>query len=402
MPNVTGDLWTGYDEKVVEFVSRGIASEDEAGFTQLALEAFELHYRTDAEYRKYCRTIKVSPDIVTDWQEIPAVASFPFRKTLSAALPREGVEKFYFASGVAETRQKRGPFFPSKNTRRLTASANNLREKEYLFPDIDAIRMLFMVPIPAMAPGMVMAGGFERIRQRFGLPDSKFLISFTGLDLKELILALREAEKTGQAIALLGATWGFDYFFDSCKRSGIRFNLPQGSRIVDSGGYAGRYTTCRKENFILKCRDSLGIGQEHCINALWLCESSTVYFDNVLRNSLSGIRRERCKELPPWTRITVVDPLTFKPLPKGAAGLLRHYDLTNRAMSVVVQTANVGYETENGFEVLGKWNGNMKNPDIARQPLHPGGKILSSVMDAFLGWKFSKTGRIYSMYSTLK
>jgi hypothetical protein len=36
----------------------------------------------------------------------------------------------------------------------------------------------------------------------------------------------------------------------------------------------------------------------------------------------------------------------------------------------------------------------MNNPDIERLPRHPGGKLVSSVMDAFLGWKFSKIGGI--------
>ncbi len=385
-----------YDEDVIEFVKQGLASEDERRFNGLALRAFELQYQSDEAYRGYCRKKNISPESITAWHEIPAVASFAFKKALEAAFPARKAEEFYFASGVAELRRKRGPFFPDKDMRALLAHANGLLEKAYLFPDIETIKMLFMVPTPVMAPGMVMASGLERIRRRFGTEDSRFLISFRGLDLRALISALRQAEKTRQPLALLGATWGFDYFFDSCKREGIRFSLPEGSRILDSGGYTGRYTKCSPEEFFGKCREIFGIGEDSCINALWLCESSTVYFDNVLSNSLSGVKRDRYKKTPPWSRAIVVSPSDFRRLPKGEVGLLRHYDLTNRAMAIAVQTGNMGYETEDGFEVMGKWNQDINNPDIERLPRHPGGRVVSSVMDKFLAWKFSKIGRIYS------
>ena len=46
-------------------------------------------------------------------------------------------------------------------------------------------------------------------------------------------------------------------------------------------------------------------------------------------------------------------------------------------------------------EVAGKWNYDMHNPDIERRQRHPGGRIVSTVMDTFLGWKFSRIGKIY-------
>jgi hypothetical protein len=390
MTSFDDDLIRQYDRDVIDFVTRGSKAADEARFNKLALRAFELQYRKDGEYRRQCLSMHASPETIRNWQEIPAVASFASRKTV------EKLEGFPPAGGIMELRRKRGPVFPDSAINALASSANDILVKTCVFPDIDAMKMLFMAPTPAMAPGMVMAGGLERIRKRFGSEDSRFLISFRGLDLRGLISALRQCEKISQPLALLGATWAFDYFFDSCKKEEIRFRLPAGSRIVDSGGYVGRYTRCTPQEFFGKCRDVLGLDEEYCINALWLCESSTVYFDNVLGNSLSGVRRERCKEAPPWCRTTVVDPLSFKRVPKEKVGLLRHYDLTNRAMAIAVQTGNLGYETEDGFEVIGKWNQDMKNPDIDRLPSHPGGKIVSSLMDAFMGWKFSKTGRLYS------
>lgn len=390
------DLIREYDKGVLQYVAGGIGHRDEERFNELALRAFELQYRTKRSYRRYCRRKDISAGTADHWQQIPAVSSFAFRKLLDVTLPAQRAEEIYVESGIVELLRKRGPFFPDQRLRAVMTAGNSLLEKAYVFPDVERIRMLFMVPVPEMAPGMVMASGLARMRERFGTGDSRFLISFKGLDLRALVSALRNAEKTGTPLALLGATWGFDYFLDACREQGIRFSLPQGSRIVDSGGYVGRYMKCTKEEFLQKCGEILGIKEDHCINALWLCESSTVYFDNVLRNTLSGVRRARQKEIPAWCRTVVVDPVNFQLLPKGQTGLLRHYDLTNRGLAIAVQTDKMGYETENGFEVVGKWNRDMENPDIERKPQHPGGWVVSRVMDTFLGWKFSRLGRIYS------
>ncbi len=375
------------DRDVMEFVHGGLESQSEERFHELALREFELLYRAGTPYRDYCKRKNLSPGNINRWEEIPAVASF----SMHAA---GGLSS---ASGVVELERKRGPVFPDKGTVVLSSTVNNLLAKTFLFPDIERIKMLLAVPIPLMAPGMVMASGLKRLSRRFGTPESRFLISFRGLELKALVRGLRHAEKSRQPVSLIGATFLIDYFLDACEKEGIRFVLPEGSRIGDSGGYMGRYTKCTKEEYFGKCGKIFGVEEHFCVNALWLCESSTVYFDNVLRNSLSGLVKERCKETPPWTRVIAVDPRDFKRLPKGKPGLLRLYDLTNRAMAFPVQTDKMGFETEGGFEVVGKWDKHIGAAGIDRSPQHPGGRAATKVMDFFMRRKLSKLGGIYSL-----
>ncbi len=376
----------GIDSNIVEFICKAHEDQSDERFNELALREFEFLYRASTPYRDSCKRNNFSPGTINRWEEIPAVASFSMHDAggLSSA------------SGVVELERKRGPVFPDKDTVVLSSTVNNLLAKTFLFPDIERIKMLLAVPVPLMAPGMVMASGLKRLAQRFGTPESRFLISFRGLDLEALAGALRRAEKLREPLALLGATFVIDYFLDACEKEGIRFDLPEGSRIVDSGGYMGRYVKCTKEEYFRKCKRILGVEENHCVNALWICESSTVYFDNVLRNSLSGLVKERCKEMPPWTRVIAVDPRDFKRAPKGKPGLLRLYDLTNRAMAFAVQTDKIGFETEDGFEVAGKWNKSIGTADIDRSPQHPGGGTVTKLMDFFMRRKFSKLGGICS------
>lgn len=384
------------DRDVMEFIHGDPEGQNEERFNELALREFALQYNSSKPYRDYCKRKNLSPETVNRWDEIPAVSSFAFKRILSDSFPVDEAEELYYRSGVVELEHKRGPIFPNKNTVTLTAAINSLLAKTFLFPDVERIKMLLMVPSPVMAPGMVMASGLKCLMQRFGIPDSRFLISFRGLELKALVRDLRHAERSQQPLTLIGATLVIDYFLDACKKEGIRFDLPEGSRIGDSGGYMGRYAKCTKEEFFRKCKEILGVEEDFCINALWICESSTVYFDNVLKNSFSGLTKERSKEIPRWAKVVAVDPRDFKRLPKGKVGLLRLYDLANRAMSFSVLTDKMGFETENGFEVIGKWDKNFGMADIDYSPPHPGGRAATKVMDFFMRRKLSGIGKIYS------
>ncbi|TAL23620.1 MAG: acyl-protein synthetase [Nitrospirae bacterium] len=377
--STNSDFVKKLDRDVLEFVNKGFEGRDEEQFNRLALREFELLYNTAEVYRGYCKTKNLSPETITRWDEIPAVSSFALRKLSSK-------DKKY--CGVIELAKKRRPIYPDKSAVELISSTNALMAKRFLFPDTEKIKMLFLAPPPEMAKGMVMASGLKELEKRFGAADSEFIISFSGLKLKRLLRALKSTEKTRQPVALMGASMVIDYFFDACKKEGIRFRLPEGSRMCESGGYMGRYTKCPKDEFIKKCGEVLGIEEDFCLNAFWVCESSTVYFDNALRNLFAGIKEERYKQVPPWSRVVVVDAHNFQRLPKGEPGLIRHYDITNRAFSFAVQTDKTGYETEKGFDVEGK-----SDKDI---PSHPGGRFVTKVMDYFMSRQFSRVGAIYS------
>ena len=127
-------------------------------------------------------------------------------------------------------------------------------------------------------------------------------------------------------------------------------------------------------------------------------ESSTNYFDNVLRNAIRiGKEIPRAKEIPPWTKTIVVDTKEFKSLPKGEIGLLRHYDLVNRAMVFAVQTDNLGYLTDEGFEIIGRWNKELGAVGVDSSASgHPGGKIVTQLTDLLLRRGLSGVGKTYS------
>lgn len=395
--SLESDFVKQLDRDILEFIRQGLEGGNEERFVELALREFELQYHTIEPYREYCKNKGVSPKSATNWDQIPAVPSLAFKKFVLASFPVERAEHAYFTGGTNNPVIK-GKIFRDANAVRLIKEANGILTRSYLFPDIHTMKILLMVPSPKMVPKMGMAIGLEEVRKRFGNPDSRYLISLRGLDVKGLLAALKESEASGEPIALVGATSGFIYFFKACEKNGISFKLPQGSRVCDGGGYLGQFGECTKEEYFRKCDKVLGVKEQFCVNVLGMGETSTNFFDNVLRNSVIA-RKEvtRCKEIPPWTRTVVVDTRKFTRVPKGEIGLLRHYDLANRAMVFAVQTDNLGCETEHGFEIVGRWNKELGAVGIDYSARgHPGGKIVTQMTDFLMRRSLSGIGKFYS------
>jgi hypothetical protein len=387
------------DTDISGYVAAGINPRDDELFNRLMLRCFAEQYACSGPYRDYCLKLGVAPQTIVSWDEIPAVTSFRHRERLDRLYPLQKAEEIALESSAVDLSHSRGPFFPAKRLVALQRQVQVQSARCYLFPDITRTKMLFFVPQPRMAPGMVMASGLERFRQEFALTGSRFLITFTGLDLKGFVKDLLLAERSGEPLAILGATHGLDYFMDACLQAGVRFRLPAGSRIMDSGGFMGRYVATPPEQFFTNCEKVFGVARQYCVNALWLCESSTVYFDSVLADANNLDSGERCKTPPPWTRVQIVDPLTFRQVSRGETGLIRLFDLSNRGMAVVVQTDKMGYEVADGFEVVGKLNKSDPNGGVDVKPSHPGGKLVSRLIESAMRKKMAGISNIVAMFN---
>jgi len=381
------------DADISSYISQGINFRDDDLFNSLMLRCFNEQYAGSAPYRNYCLKLGAAPETVRNWEKIPAVSSFSHRERLLKLFPLQKAEELFLESRTVDLTHSRGPFFPGGRLVKIMRQVQIEAARRYLFPDMSRIKMLFFVPQPVMAPGMVMATGLERFRQEFGAPGSRFLISFTGLDLKGFVAELRLAERSGEPLAILGATHGLDYFMDACLKSGVGFRLPAGSRIMDSGGFMGRYGATPPEQFFQNCERVFGISRHYCVNALWICESSSVYFDAQLDDSTVDSEIKRCKLLLPWMRLRIVHPLTFRRVQPGETGLIRLYDLSNRGMAAVVQTDKMGFESGDGFEIVGKLDKNDSGGGVDKQPSHPGGKLVSSLMERAMRRKMAGIGK---------
>lgn len=342
------------DREILAFIEKGLNCSDEEKFNELALKEFVHQFYENEVYRNLCQNQGISPEGVHHWSEIPVIPTRAFKESIIASFPLDETELSLLTSGTTDP-HARGKIYRDGASLEIIKKCNYMLTKAFIFPDVERMRMLLLVPSPKVAPGMPMAYGLEQARTEFGTEESGYYISPRGMALAELTAALEEAQDGEEPVCLMGATSGFVYFFNHCRERGIRFRLPALSRVCDGGGYQGTFGECSREHYYALVEEFLGVPWHFCVNTLGMGESGTNYFDNVLRDYSRGRpAKERYKVDLPWTRTVIVGVRTGKRLPKGELGLIRHYDLTNRATVLAIQTDNIGYETELGFEILGR------------------------------------------------
>lgn len=330
---------------------------DSTPFEALALDIFAFQYRANPPYRAYCDAMGRPPDNVTAWRQIPAFPTASFKTDLVTSFPFDQAVMAQLTSGT--TAIVRGQIFRDEIGRELVLEANRVMTAAWLFPDLadgQRCRILILAPSPQMAPSMGMAIGMEETRRHFGTADSRFLLGHSGIDVAALVSALAESEAGGVPVAMIGSTSAFVYFMQACRKRGIAFRLPAGSRIGDGGGYRGRFGELSQEDYFGLAAEVLGIPPSHCVNVLGMAESATNFFDDTLRRNLRGEPAgQRLRRCPPWARTEAVGVETLQPLPDGEIGLLRHYDLVNLPTVLAVQTDNLGYTTADGsFQIVGR------------------------------------------------
>lgn len=345
------------DESLFGFIGRGCeAQPDESLFNELALKEFELQHNNIDIYRRLCVKKGISPDKITNWQEIPAVPADAFKHFDVFCFEKAEIKRTFATSGTSK-KEKRGMAHFDEVGLRLMDAAILKNAKTYLFPDNLKTRLLILAPSPETAPNMIMAYGMERLKQNFGLPDSRFLINKQGFSVDSFIKCLREAESTKTPVTIIGASFALANFFDHCRQKKMRFKLPSGSRSMDAGGYKGRSRELSRSEFLSFFPEILGIPQDQSVNLLGMTELGSQFYDNCFYNKTRNKHLARAKTNPPWTKTVVVDAASLKRAKKGRIGLLKHLDLSNKERVVAVQTDDIGKETSAGFEIIGRAKG---------------------------------------------
>jgi len=352
------DTYEGLCKEVLDIIEKGPDSDFDQ-FNEYALRVFRFQYDNNEIYRKFVDAKGVDPASVTTWEDIPKMFNDIFKNDLLSSFPAEEASMYVLTSGTSSPSQK-GSIIRDKWGQDLVFTANRIMTKSYLFPDFEEgtrCRILILAPSPQVAPSMGMAIGMEQTRKEFGTPDSAFLMKRSGIDVVKLIEALRESEESGVPIALIGATSAFVYFFQACKRDGLKFNLPEGSRVCDGGGYRGRFGVVTREDYYRMVEDVLGVPWSHCVNILGSGETATNLSDDALYRFVKGLEpRKRSRPVPPWSRVRALSTDDLTPLPDGEVGLLAHWDLANVPHLLALVTDNLGYTSHGGTacEIIGR------------------------------------------------
>lgn len=330
---------------LLAFIDRGAA--DEAAFSRMALDVFAYQFAHNQPYRRFAIQRGRTTLTVRDWRDIPAVPITAFKDlTLSCCAP-EAAARVFMTSGT--TQGVRGKSYHPTLAVWERSMLVNFRER--FMQGLERIEMGILFPDEVAMPNSSLAHYLALAKSECGTPESAYLIGAAGLDLPGTIAALERAQASGRPYALLGASWSFVHLLDALAAEGRRFMLPQGSRILDTGGFKGQSREMGADVFYDALSVTFGVPRGFCINMYGMTELSTQFYDD--GNAVCP----PVKSGPHWVRSRVVDPMSGRDLPEGATGVLVHHDLAHFNCVSAILTEDAGVVVEGGFKLFGRVDG---------------------------------------------
>lgn len=323
----------------------------EDAFERLALRVFTYAFEHVPAYAAYCRARDLVPGSVRGWPDIPAVPTAAFKEVPLLATGAVA-ERVFRTSGTTRGPERRGMHAVAD----LALYRASLRPafEAFLLPDGARPRFLSLMPAAHEIPDSSLAFMITDLMETFGAPGSATFAAVAGLDYEALEAAAADAAADGATTLLIGTSSAFIHWLDRLADEGRSFRLPEGSRLMDTGGFKGRGRRVDPEELRAAYRERLGLEPTHCVNEYGMTEMLSQLYDTGLRDRVRERSAPPRKAGPPWVRTVAVDPETLAPLPPGEAGLLRHLDLANAGSVPAIQTEDYGTVDEHGLVLHGR------------------------------------------------
>ena len=346
------------EAELLDWMERTPTHADPARFERLALELFRLQYASCEPYAHFCRSLEKSPSNVSRFNEIPAVPTGAFKEfDLCCFDPADAIKTFR-TSGTST--QRRGRLH--LDTLRLYEASLLASLRENFLADLQGARptMCFLAPSAVEMPDSSLSHMFETLLVAEGSAESRFVLQDGKLDIDELERAGRRARERNECLLLMGTSFAFVHFLDATEDADPdRFRLPEGSRIMETGGFKGRSREVSREVLRAKLASRFGIPETRVVNQYGMTELGSQFYDSTCVDP-SGSRRKR---VPPWTRVRIIDPQSGHDVAPGAEGMIVIHDLANTGSIAAIQTADLGRAVMDdggemiGFDVLGRFEG---------------------------------------------
>lgn len=321
--------------KVAALIDRlADGSRDDAARDALLEEIAGYQASRVAPYRRL-RAHGAGRALPTDVFRFARVASFE---------PRDEIRSF-LTSGTTQGARGAHPFRDLSLYDRAARAA----ARHALFFDVDEpIRLVVLAPHPDEAPESSLSYMLGRFERWFGGPTTWAWRN--GPDLAALEAALREAERAAERVAVLGTSFALVHAEDGLGAT--RFALPDGSRLMQTGGFKGR----SREVAPAALREALaaryGLPTSRVVSEYGMTELSSQLYEPALRDAAEGRPPRRRYWVPGWVRARVVDPDSLEDT--EGVGVLRIDDCANLDSVAAIQTSDLALIHSDGVELIGR------------------------------------------------
>lgn len=318
-------------------------------FDAHARAVFAFQYHNNEPYRAYCDRRLATPERVQHWTEIPPVPTAAFKEVALVCGDKAQAQAVFQTSGTTQGEEKRGTHYVLDLELYHGSLLPNFAA--HLLPDGEQPPLLSLIPPSSQVPESSLSHMIYVVAQRL-VPRAEYYVdTMFGVDVDRFMRDLEQFETTSTPVLITGTSFAFVHALDELVRRDRRFQLAAGSRLMDTGGFKGRSRVVAPEELRLMYHDRLGIAESQVVNEYGMTELCSQFYDDTLRSGA------RSKIAPPWVRTRVVDAASLQPVARGETGILQHFDLANLFSVMAIQTEDLGRETDQGFETLGRVEG---------------------------------------------
>lgn len=334
-------------ERILRLIHAGREAVSEERFNETALFLFRYQFKNNLHYRQFCLSQHKALEVVHTWEEIPPLPVMAFKLAEISCRPMGEAARVFQSSGTTGKDKSRHALFDLDLAKESILSHFG----RHLLPEGERIRMAMLTPSPEEAPDSSLSHMMAVVRDAFGTEESRYYIQGNRLEAERLEADLSDLK---EPIALLGTSLSFVHFLDFIQARAHSFSLPEGSRLMDTGGFKGRSRAVPQDQLYASYEKYFGVRPENCINEYGMAEMTSQFYDGIV-----GRPGPRVYIAPPQVRSRLLHPETLQPVRKGEVGMLAHYDLANIDSAMAILTEDLGREGEGGFVLLGRASGSV-------------------------------------------
>lgn len=346
--------------ELISVFGRGVGAPlPEREFERLALRVFRHQFRGEPVYAGFCRGRGVTPESVGGWEEIPPVPARAFKSFRLLSVSGEAEEAVFRTSGTSRGSGRRGEHHVPALQLYHASLLPNFRA--HLLPDGARLPLVSLLPSPGRARDSSLSHMVGVAARELCAEEGWFVDPDEGLRETALYETLVRLEEEGRPALVVGTAFAFVHWMDAMDREGWRIRMPEGTRIMETGGFKGLSRTLTREELYRGIEERLGVPATRVVNEYGMTELLSQFYEPHLRQlheegvgPTGEVEIRRRHVGPPWLRTRILDPGTLEPVEPGARGLLCHYDLANLGSIMAILTEDVGVAVEGGIRVLGR------------------------------------------------
>ena len=332
---------------IVDRISRFVHDPASAAFEDLALEAFAFDFERVEPFRRLCEGRGIAPGRLASWHGIPPVPTAAFKSLTLAAAPAREVFRSSGTTGGEEARSVHHHPFP--DLYRVTIDESFPR---FCLPLGASASMLSLIPTREQLPDSSLSFMVDHVLSRWGGPGSVTAFGPRGVEVAKARSWAGARQREHKPVLLLATAFALAQWLEGLERMDLRFRLPAGSAVFETGGFKGRTQELTREELVEKLGVWLGVPPGSVVREYGMTELTSQCYTRALAEGDPDLF-----VAPPWVRVRILDPATLEEAPAGTPGLISVFDLANLGSAVHVLTEDLGVAEGEGFRLLGRAEG---------------------------------------------